>query len=728
VTSPQYRLHPLCLALLSAGLTLPTFASAQDTPTAVAAADAESKNETKTGGTLQRIVVTGQAEQEENGDAHRARASRSATGLDLSLRETPQSISVITRSVIDDFQLNSVNDVLSLSPGVIVEKVETDRTYYSARGFDIVNFQVDGIGIPMTYGLVDGDLDTAIYERVEVVRGATGLLSSTGNPSATINFVRKRPTASFQASAGLTLGSWNQKRVDADVSIPLNEAGSVRGRLVVAAEDKDSYLDRYHLKKAVFSGIVEADLGDNTLLTAGHTQQANRPKGNNWGALPLWNSDLQPTDYDVSVNTAPAWTYWNADIGQTFVELRHQLDNGWQLRGAVTHKAISSQGRLFYVFGEPDAVTGAGTMAYPSLYDQDNHENIVDLRASGAFTLGGRQHEAVLGASASRASLRAVSRYGQGIGTPLPDLATWDGDYPIPAFDAAVDGSRFVDRQQNLYGAVRLRPADAWQVLVGANATWIDSEGVSYGAPRAKSENKVTPYVGVVYDLTPTLSAYGSYAGIFLPQTELGAGLVRLDPAEGRNLEVGLKAEWLDKQLLGTVALFKSRQNNLAAYAGTENDSNGIPVSIYREVDTRSHGVELELVGAVARDVKLSAGYTWLQVEDEAGDATRTFIPRQLLRVAGTWQALEPLKLGASLSWQSGISRRDEARPGRFVVTRQPAYALLDLMARYEFNKHWSATLNLANVTDEKYFTSLYWSQSYYGAPRSASVSVDWKF
>jgi outer-membrane receptor for ferric coprogen and ferric-rhodotorulic acid len=86
------------------------------------------------------------------------------------------------------------------------------------------------------------------------------------------------------------------------------------------------------------------------------------------------------------------------------------------------------------------------------------------------------------------------------------------------------------------------------------------------------------------------------------------------------------------------------------------------------------------------------------------------------------------LKLGATLSWQSGIYRDDVTAAGTPVRTRQDAYALLDLMARYEFNKQWSATLNLENVTNQKYFTSLYWSQSYYGTPRSASVSLDWKF
>ena len=135
--------------------------------------------------------------------------SRTSTGLGLSILETPQSLSVITRDQMDDFALDTVNDVLKYAPGVNVEAVETDRTFYTARGFDITNFQVDGMGVPMTFGNVYGSLDTAIYERVEVLRGANGLMVGTGNPSATINFVRKKPTSEFDASLDATYGSWS---------------------------------------------------------------------------------------------------------------------------------------------------------------------------------------------------------------------------------------------------------------------------------------------------------------------------------------------------------------------------------------------------------------------------------------------------------------------------------------------------------------------------------------
>lgn len=164
-----------------------------------------------------------------------------------------------------------------------VQEVETDRTYYTARGFDITNFQYDGISVPFVYGNVEGDLDTAMYERVEVIRGANGLISGTGNPSATVNFVRKRPTVVPQARVDLTAGSWDKRRIDTDVSGALNDAGTVRGRVVYANENKNSYLDRYSREKNVFHGVLEFDLDDRTVFTLGHTLQTSDANSPMWG-------------------------------------------------------------------------------------------------------------------------------------------------------------------------------------------------------------------------------------------------------------------------------------------------------------------------------------------------------------------------------------------------------------------------------------------------------------
>src|SRR5690606_26598803 len=104
----------------------------------------------------------------------------SSTRMELTHRETPQAVTVITREQMDDFAQNDINDVLEGTTGVTVESVETDRTYYTSRGVDINNIQDDGVGTPAVYDNVQGELDTAAFDRVEVVRGANGLMTGCG--------------------------------------------------------------------------------------------------------------------------------------------------------------------------------------------------------------------------------------------------------------------------------------------------------------------------------------------------------------------------------------------------------------------------------------------------------------------------------------------------------------------------------------------------------------------
>jgi outer membrane receptor for ferric coprogen and ferric-rhodotorulic acid len=710
-------------AAAAAAMCLAGAAQAQQTDTAAPGAEAVSAAPAPTA-TLPEIAVKAAAEGEERSQrsgSYTVRRSRSATGLALSARETPQSVSVITRAQMDDFRLDSVNDVLEATTGVVVERAETDRTYYSARGYDITNFQLDGIGLPFAYGNVDGDLDTAVYDRVDVIRGANGLMSGTGNPSATVNYVRKRPSAARQASAALALGSWNDRRVDADISGPLLPGRGVRGRVVAALQDRDSYLDRYHHRKGIVYAAVEADVGERSVLTVGHTQQANRPTGVLWGALPLSFSDGTPTRYERSTSTSTDWTYWNTDTGASFAEALHELDHGWQAKAVLTRKTMRSRSKLFYVYGEPDAQTGLGLAAYPSRYELDQTQNIVDLRASGPLTLAGREHELMVGASVSRSELQDRSMHGVGIGNPVPDLRTWNGDYPEPEFSLPGGGSSFVDKQRSLYAVARINPADQVKLIVGASAVSVDSSGESYRVSRSTSERKLSPYFGAIVDLSRDWSVYASRTAIFKAQSEVDASRNRLAPATGSSVELGLKTELLDRRLIGSVALFRTRQNNLAGNADFVNG-----VSIYEGTDTVAKGFELELAGALTSRLRLNAGYTQLSLKDRAGEDARTYTPRRLLRVATTYQvpAIDKLKLGATLNWRSGTQRDGAAG----VPVRQPSYALLNLMARYQLSERLSATLNIANVTDRRYLTSLYWPQSFYGAPRHGSVSLSWTY
>ena len=646
--------------------------------------------------------------------------SRGATSLDLTLRETPQTVSVMTRQHLDDFGLTSVNNALAASAGIVVERVETDRSYYTARGFAVTNFQMDGVGVPFIYGNVSGDLDTVIYDRIESIYGANGLMTATGQPSATVNFVRKRPGADFAARVGVTAGAWDRRRLEGDITAPLTAAGTVRARMVAALEDSDSYLDRYGQRKQVFYGVLEADLGPNTLLALGASHQRNDTRAPLWGALPLVYTDGSRTDFDVSTSTAAEWAYWDSQTDTVFSELTHDFANGWSARAVLTHTRLDSNGALFYAYGTPDKTTGLGLYAYPSRYTANNIQNLADLQLSGGFELGGRRHELTLGASWSRSELEDRSDYGQGIGTALPPLAGWDGSYPMPAFDASTNGSDFTHTQRSLYAATRLNLSDALKLILGARSTQARSDGISYSIGRHAKADAVSPYLGAVYDLDKHWSVYASHTEIFTPQHEVDRNGDFLDPIEGSSQEIGLKAAFLGGKLNGSLALFQTQQNNLAEAAGTVG-----PTTYYRGVDAESRGVQLDLAGQITPRLQASVGFTQLSLEGEDGKDILRYTPRRLLRATATYRVpqLDALKLGATLRWQDDVS----TTVGSVRVT-QAAYALIDLMARYEINRHLSITAKLNNATDEKYLTSLYSAQSYYGAPRNLSITANWTY
>lgn len=684
--------------------------------------------------TLQAVEVSAsglEATTEQTG-SYTTGVMSTATKMDLSPRETPQSVSVVTRTQMDDFALYSVNDVLINVTGINVERVETDRTYFSARGFDISNFQVDGLGLPFATGDQLGDIDTAPYDRVEVLRGANGLMSSTGNPSATINYVRKRPTAAFQASTGVTLGSWSDLRLDADIAGPLNESGNVRGRMVVANQQKESYLDRYSLDKTVFSGIVETDLGNSALLTVGYMKQQNNPDSPMWGALPLYFTDGTPTDYDVSTSTSADWAHWNTGDANSFIELAYDLGGGWQTKATLNRRVLDSDAELFYVYGTPDPDTGLGLFSWPSKYYHTEDQSLVDLYATGPFTLGGRQHELVLGVNNSKSENKLRSSDDvNGLGTALPALETWDdGSFPFarPAFDNGITGQAdFIDRRSSFYTAARFNLADTFKLFAGANMTRVKSKGDQYGTPHDYSATKTTPYLGAIYDLNRTYSVYASYAGIFNPQIQIDVSSQVLSPIEGNSLEAGVKGEWFEQRLNSTFAVFQVEQNNTAEFAEFTGG-----MSRYREVDAISTGFELDIAGQINPGWELNGGYTQLTLEDPDGQDVRTFVPRSTLRLSTSYKvpAVAGLKVGLGMKWQDDIHRVQPALDpnGNAIVTRQDAYALIALMTRYDFNENLSAVLNVNNVTDEKYLTSLYWDQGYYGTPLNYSASVTWKY
>ena len=265
--------------------------------------------------------------------------------------------------------------------------------------------------------------------------------------------------------------------------------------------------------------------------------------------------------------------------------------------------------------------------------------------------------------------------------------------------------------------------------MLGGNYTHASSEGVSYGTPQDFDASKFLPFVGATLDLSPNISAYASYATIFRPQVELNAANEILPPVEGDNLEAGIKGEWNDGKLYASAAVFQARQNNTAF--GMFDATLGR--TVYTPVDATSTGVEIEFGGTIARGLQATGGFTTMRIRDENDQPERTFVPRSTARLNLVYSPppLDKLKLGVSAQYQSDFyfePGSNSVTTGDPIRIEQDAYALVDLMASYDLTDKFGLSVNVRNVTNAKYLSSLTFDQSYFGAPRSVLATLRFSY
>ncbi|EXD28859.1 tonB-dependent siderophore receptor family protein [Acinetobacter baumannii 24845_3] len=645
---------------------------------------------------LQTIQVkASNAEQSsEQTKAYNVKNSSSATKLNIEAKETPQTINVVTRQQIEDFGLTSTRDVLRNTPGVTVSNQETERTTYMARGFEISNILTDGVGFPLSgYNYNNTNPDTYFYDRVEVVKGADSLTNAFGDPSATINNIRKRPTQEFQASGGVSYGSWDTQRYEADVSGSILPSGKVRGRIMGYEQTGDSYLDRYSAEKNGFAGIVEADLTDSTLLTAGYSQEQNKPNANNWGALPLLDANGKQISYDRSYNPNPDWAHWDNETQNAFVELKQKINDQWNAKLTYNYLDTKHNSRLLYYYGYPKA-DGSGVSLTPWGGQEHQEKHAVDFNLEGTYKLFNREHEATLGYSYVRNHQQDKQSTGtindsNVIKSTTTDWASW-----TPQSITWSDFTEAANYKQNInsiYAATRLHLNEDLKLLLGANYVQAESKGESYSSPMSYSESKVSPYVGLTYNFTPEYTGYMSYTSIFRPQTGIDKDTNQaLKPIEGKSYEMGVKSSWLDDRLTGTLSVFKTEQNNYPLRNSDGNPLNRkVPTS-----DLESQGVEVGLSGQITDNVNLSFGYAQFSIKDtKNGGEARTYNPNQTLNLLTTYTppVLPKLKVGAGLQWQDGIKLYDSNVNG---TIKQDAYALVNLMASSLYTTNFTEPLS----------------------------------
>lgn len=731
---------PFPLKCLSAcvALALHGGAYAQQAPAAPAGA-ASAPASPPTVASLPEVKVTGRAQRDSEGTgAYTVQAASTATPLDLSPRETPQSISVITQQRMQDENLRNITDVVNNTTGLSVHGYETSRAQFTARGFDINTLMVDSTPTTWQQPWSSGEIFTsmAIFDRVEVTRGATGLVTGAGEPSAAINMIRKRATARQLTGSGeVEVGNWNEWRAFGDVATPLNEAGTVRARVVGEYWDRDSWVDLLSSTTKTIFATVEADLTPDTLLTVGASRQVNNSKGSMWGGLPVWFDDGSRTDWPVSKTTSVDWVHWDTTYDNYYARLEQRFANGWKAAAYFSEGKREADSYLLYLYGAPNRTTGLGMGTFPGSYLVHTDQQDFSLTASGPFQLGGRTHEAAFGYVHQRQVFNADSRGALSFPT-APDFNTWNGSsVPNPGWgDLQYYGSG-VTKQQALYGVARFSITDPLKLIVGARVTQFEQSGNEvFSTPFwMKFDHEVTPYAGVTFDINQNFTAYASYTDIFQPQTERDISGQPLQPIVGKAGELGIKGEFFDGKLNTSAAIFRIRQDNLAQATGQTIPGTVPPEQAYvASRGATSEGFELDATGQVAPGWNLSAGYSQFKLTDAAGLDVNTIYPRKLFKLFTTYQlpgTLSGLTVGGGVNWESQTYTIAENPLGALERIEQGSFALVNLMARYQFTNQLSAQFNVDNLFDKKYFRMFdAFSQMTYGAPRSATLSMRYTF
>lgn len=667
---------------------------------------------------------------------YQVKTTRAGTKLLLTPRDIPQSLSVITQQRMQDQQLQTLNDVLNNTTGVTSEQDDSERAYYYSRGFKINNFTFDGIPTAMgdTWNYGDTASDTSIYDRIEVVRGSTGLMTGAGSPAASVNMVRKHAdsktaTGSLQAS----YGSWNKQRYVADLSTPLNQSGSLRGRVIAGYQNQDSWLDRYTKNTKFLYTAIDADLSERTTLSLAFDYQDADTSNPTWGGNPVFYSNGTLTHYRRGLNSAADWTYYHTTVRKLYADLEHHFDNGWIAHLNGTHAENTFSDKLLYVgyLSMPDRDTGEGADGFGSKDRGKRELTSVDGYASGPFEILGRQHQLMLGVNYSRQHNATDSSNGttseDGSEITSSDIGIfdnhWNGNIAQPTWGDWYQNANDIIRQKSAYTAARFSLADPLALIVGARYTQYRNNGSSGNMEK----NNLMPYAGVVYDLNDTWSAYASYTSIFQPQTYRDSTGHYLSPITGKSYETGLKSAWDDGRLTATFAIFRIEQNNV----GQEQDgvyvNNSSEQAYVATKGARSKGAEFELNGAITDNLQMTFGATRYVATDSTGRFNSNQ-PQTVFKLFSRYQlpTLPELTVGGGITWQNRVFWDVAAPDGSTQRVYQSSYPLASLFTRYQINKQVAVQANINNLFDRTYYT--YRNSDVYGEPRNVSVSLSYQF
>ncbi|WP_058362882.1 TonB-dependent siderophore receptor [Xanthomonas translucens] len=696
------NLHPLPLACLlgMAAATAARTANATDAAQATA---------------LPAVQV--RAEAADNG--FRSTAPAQSDKSDTPLAQTPFSITVVPRALLNSQQAQTLADALHNVSGVVANT-------YGRRGWDdlIIRGQtashslfVDGLRTASDNRVAEQLLG---MQQVEVLKGPASLLYGQVLPGGLVNLVSKRPEATTLRRAELGVGSDGLQQGSFDLNQPLSANGKTALRLNGLAMNADDPTDHVYFRSRWIAPSLSLDLGARTdfvLLTSYQERDYLRQQGLPWeGSAEANPNGKIDRALFTGEPTQPPYHSHQSRIGYV---LDHRFDNGWTLHHAARWQAFGLDGFIVANNGLAADLRTLRRTATDQHYD--GRTWVQDTYLQRGFASGAWQHTLTAGVDAFKTwewNLQSTCR----IGTLNVYAPVYGGAIVCPSTPSRDNLS--VVSSGGLYLRDRIQFTPDWQLLLGVrhDRSRNRSEDDLSGVDTRNAASASTGSAALMFDAGGGLHPYASVATSFYPNVGTDAQGAQFDPERGRQVELGLKME-LDAGTSLSMALYDLRRRNVLQ-SDPFNDGYSIAVG-----EQRSRGMELNAAADLGSGVSLFAGYAYTDaVVTDDGAQRLTTVGDRLYNVpkhsGSLW--LQYAAHGVDDGWTFSGGARAEGEKTAY-GQRIPGYMVFDAGLAYR-QGHWRYALNLKNVFDHDYYSGGLQRAVALGDPRTLlfSVGVDY--
>ncbi|WP_296233503.1 TonB-dependent siderophore receptor [Pseudomonas sp. UBA4617] len=681
---------------------------------------------------LQALSITSSADSERADgpvEGYKATRSASATRTDTALHETPQSVSVVPKDVLQDTGATRLQDGLDYAGGVGRANNFGGQglTTFTVRGFTTGEFYRNGF--PINRGYPNAP-DANTVERLEVIRGPASSLYGRGDPGGTFNVVSKQPLPESKVTLGSQFDDQGMHRATLDATGPLNQDGSLAYRLNLLGEGGDSFRDDVESERYDVAPVLSWQVNDTTkIVFEGDFMRNNHPLDRGLTRLP---GQLGTASRDTNIWEKGSDNLLHNDNNMAQLRFEHLLNDNWTLGGGMQWLDGSLKGNAVEANAlQADGRTLGRNFNYRKL-EWTDHD--YQLNLTGHFDTGGFSHTLLTGIEYEDYDYNSI----------IQRSASGAGAYPIDLFDPVLGQPRPALTRITTHDKENLKTWAAFiqdqvalterlKVLAGVRFERFEhdyDDKLPANRDFSKAENGVTPRFGVIYDLTDTVAVYANTARSFKPNTgtPAGNGSGGFDPEKGKSYELGVKWEALDRQLSVDAAIYHIVKENVLA-----NDPND-PTGTYKIAagEVRSRGLDINIAGNLTPEWRMIGGYAYVDAE-VTEDTTLpkgthlANIPRNSFSLLNTYEFQDGPAKGLGLG--VGVKYVDD-RAGQTAASTytMESYSVVDLLSFYKVNEHVRLNLDVKNLFNKGYDEGAFNNYVYPGAPRTVQAGVSYTF